>query len=75
MRDECHIRYESRDFSFVTLGVQATPAAVRPLSPILTTPEHTPHSSASLVVTTQMSRGLSTLDHLSFYPAGLRLDI
>lgn len=54
VRDECHSSQESRNFSVLTLWVQATPTASRPLSLILLTPKHPLHSSVLAVVTVEV---------------------
>lgn len=61
VRDECRSWSESRDLSFLTLRVHATPAASKPLSLILLTPEHILHSWVSLVVTIEFPKPIAFL--------------
>lgn len=76
VRDECQSFYKSKDLGFLTPWVHGTPAASRPLSLILLTPEYAQHSSDSEEVTIEsLDIILSFTGFLCIYPACLKLEL
>lgn len=71
VRDECQNFYTGKDLGFLTLWVHGTPAASRPLSLILLTPQYAQHSSESEEGTMErLDIMLSFMGFLCTIPAG-----